>query len=105
MTASSRSRASGSTVTGRRASNAMRSMIGSSSESVILDSIPTFAKALAGALDSHLQRRHTRPRQCRHFLVAQLFDVLQEKSFPQQRVQFVQYSLHELLVFARPIRP
>src|SRR2546425_770826 len=34
---------------------------------------------LAGALDSHLQRRDARPRQPRHFVVLEVLDVLEEE--------------------------
>src|SRR5687768_12889568 len=105
IAAISRDFASRSTAAGRRASRAIRSMMGSSSESIIPDSIPTFAKALACPLYAHLQRRDSRPRQHGHLLVAQLFHVLEEERFPQQRVQLVQHALDEFLVLARPVGP
>src|ERR1043166_8683269 len=86
--ANRRSRASASTATGRRASRAMRSMIGSCSISVILDPVPPFPQAFARSFDAHLQGGDSRAGQRRHFLVAQLLDVFQEKSFSQQRAQF-----------------
>src|ERR1043165_8884043 len=102
IAAMSRAFASGATATGRFASPAIRSMIGSPPKSIILDPIPTFTQSFAGSLYAHLQRRDSRARQLRHFLVTQLLAVFEEKRFSQQRIQLIQHALDEFLVLARP---
>src|SRR5947209_5794016 len=81
--AMTRSTAMESTTIARLASRAIHSTYGSSSGSVIPDSLPPFAQLIARAFDPHLERGDTGTRECRHLFVAQLLHILQQKSFSQ----------------------
>src|SRR4029434_4509547 len=67
--------------TGRLNSTAIFSMKGSISCSDTVCLLKKRSQPLAGALHTHLQRRHSDAGQLRHFLVSHLLDVLQQKRF------------------------
>src|SRR5690348_6808421 len=81
--AMTRSTAMGSTATARFASRAIHSTQGSSSGSVIPDSLPPFAQLIARAFDPHFEGGDASAGQRRHLLVTQLLDVFQKKRFTQ----------------------
>src|SRR5438067_3204497 len=87
--AMTRARAATSVTTGRFASRAIHSTYGCNSESVILDSFPPVTQAVARPFYPHFQRRNSYPSQRRHFLVAQVFDVLEQKCFTKQWIQLL----------------
>src|SRR5512146_1321424 len=103
MAAITRSRASGSETTGRRASRMIHSTYGCNwSESVMLDALPPLAQPVARALHTHLQRGDTNTSQRRPLRITHFFDVLQEIVLTQQRVQLRGNALHELFIFTVP---
>src|SRR5204863_6777167 len=77
---------------------------GSSSRSVVPDSLPPFAQLIAGSRHSHLEGRDAGTRERCPLFVTQLFDILQEKCFSQQRIQLVEYSLNKFFVLTGPGR-
>src|SRR4029077_13183036 len=50
-------------------------------------------KSVAGAHHPHLQRRNTDSRELRHFIVAHVFDVLQQKRFSLLGTQMLQGAI------------
>src|SRR3954469_13949155 len=70
----------------------------------MLDSLPPLSQPITSALDAHIQRRNADTRESRHLFVAHFLDLLQEKRFPQHRVQLMKRSLNKLFVFAGPRR-
>src|SRR6185436_8446346 len=76
-----RSSRRGLTRTGFRSSPAIRSIL-RSSLSDIVHLAQQLTEAVAGAHDTHLQRRHTYTRELRHLVVTQLFHVLQQEGLP-----------------------
>src|SRR5205809_5011541 len=48
---------------------------------------------VAGAHDAHLQRRNTNPGELRHFVVTQVFHVLQEEGFPLVGTKLLQSAI------------
>ena len=59
-------------------------------------------EAIAGAHDTHLQRRHPNSREPRHLVVTHVFDVLEQKRFSLLRTQTVQRAI-DLLAPRRAI--
>src|SRR5436190_7215024 len=104
---SRRCRAASSTETGRRASATIHCTYGSrvlTSSSVILDSLPPGFQSIACPLHPHFQRRNSNSCQRRHFLITQLFYVLEQECFAKQGIQLGKHTLHQLFIFSGPCR-
>src|SRR2546428_4033834 len=85
-----------STVTGRRSWRTTRP-ISSSSGSNTFRLSENGLQLLARALHAHLERRHPRTGQPRHFFVFEILDVLEEERFPVFRGEPRQRPAHHVL--------